>query len=302
VAQLDPGIAHPVVLVTGQQGSGKSTAMRMLSGLLDASPVPLRKPPKDVESWTVTAAGSWSIAVDNVSTIPAWWSDSLCRAVTGDGDVRRKLYSDGDLSVFSFRRCVWLNGIDLTADRGDLAERAVVARFDRLVGRRDERDLAAAWTDAHPRVLGVLLDLAVPVLAAREDVALPRDFRMIDFAKILAAVDTVTGSNGIERYTRQAHDLALDAVSGDPVLGAITEKVKTSWTGTSADLLSLLAAGTFHGERAREWPTTARGLTGHLHRTAPQLREVGWTVHDVHRYGPGKSIGWSLTPPATGLE
>jgi hypothetical protein len=44
--------------------------------------------------------------LDNLSTVPDWLSDSICRAVTGDGDVRRKLYTDGEHAVFSFRRAV----------------------------------------------------------------------------------------------------------------------------------------------------------------------------------------------------
>jgi len=30
----------------------------------------------------------------HVSSVPAWWSDALCRAVSGDGDVRRRLYTE----------------------------------------------------------------------------------------------------------------------------------------------------------------------------------------------------------------
>ena len=65
------------------------------------------------------AAGSWVVALDNLSGIPAWLSDSLCRASTGDGNVKRALYSDAGLAVVKFRRCVVINGIDLGALRGD---------------------------------------------------------------------------------------------------------------------------------------------------------------------------------------
>jgi hypothetical protein len=77
------------------------------------------------------AAGSWVVGVDNLSTIPAWWSDALCRAVTGDGDVRRKLYSDADLTVFASRRVVLLNGIDLGVVRDDLSERLLTIDLHR---------------------------------------------------------------------------------------------------------------------------------------------------------------------------
>lgn len=55
------------------------------------SPVPLRQSPRDADSWVTAAAGSWVVALDNLSAIPPWLSDSLCRAATGDGNVKRAL-------------------------------------------------------------------------------------------------------------------------------------------------------------------------------------------------------------------
>ena len=45
-----------------------------------------------------------------------------CRE-TGDALVRRKLYTDSDLSVVRYRRVLIVNGIDIGAIRGDPAER-----------------------------------------------------------------------------------------------------------------------------------------------------------------------------------
>jgi hypothetical protein len=97
VAALVPDIAHPIPLLvgeqgTGKQGTGKSTTARLLSRLVDPSPAELRSAPRDLEQWAVAAAGSWLVVLDNISGIPDWLSDALCRAVTGDGMVRRRLY------------------------------------------------------------------------------------------------------------------------------------------------------------------------------------------------------------------
>ena len=92
-AAFFPDIPHPVLGIFGEQGRGKTTAAKVLAMLLDPGPVPVRKPPRDAEAWATAAAGSWLVAIDNLSDIQPWLSDSLCRAVTGDGDVRRKLYT-----------------------------------------------------------------------------------------------------------------------------------------------------------------------------------------------------------------
>lgn len=93
VQALLPEQSHPILALRGEQGAGKSSAARMLTALLDKSPVQLRKPPRSVNDWVTAATGSWVIALDNLSSISEDMSDSLCRAVTGDGDVRRKLCS-----------------------------------------------------------------------------------------------------------------------------------------------------------------------------------------------------------------
>lgn len=296
VAALLPGIPHPVTLLTGEQGTGKSTASRILAGLLDPSRVPLRKAPRDVEGWTAAAAGSWVVAVDNVSGLQDWFSDALCRAVTGDGDVRRRLYTDGDLHVVAFRRCVIINGIDLGAVRDDLADRLVTVNLHRIPdrSRRFDADVTSQWQEAHPRVLGAVLDLAARVLAVIDDVDLPSLPRMADFARVLAAVDHVLGTRGLDRYRSLAGNLASDAVTGDPVLAAITEHVTGPWTGTSADLHHLITDS--DQPRGRDWPDP-RKLTGILRRRAPSMRRVGWTVEDLGRRGKACALHFRLVPP-----
>jgi hypothetical protein len=73
--------------------------------------------------------------VDNMCAICGWWSDALCKCVTGDGWVRRPLYTDGELSVVSFRRVLALTTIDAGALRGDLGDRLVLADLEPIDGR-----------------------------------------------------------------------------------------------------------------------------------------------------------------------
>lgn len=85
VAAWVPDIPHPVLWLTGEQGVGKTSALRMLATLLDPSPAPTRTSPRDIQEWSVTARESLVICVDNVSSIPPWFSDAICRTATGDG-------------------------------------------------------------------------------------------------------------------------------------------------------------------------------------------------------------------------
>lgn len=298
VSTLLPKMPHPILVLRGEQGTGKSTASRMLTGLLDPSPVQVRKPPREQDAWVTAAAGSWVVGVDNVSTVAEWWSDALCRAVTGDGDVRRRLYSDGDLAVFAFRRVVLLNGIDLGAVRDDLGERLLTVELTRIDdrARRLDADLVDLWAVAHPRLLGALLDIACRVLAELPRVVLGGLPRMADFARVLAAVDTALGTRSLDTYLGQAADLAADSVSADPVLATITATIRDVWEGPASLLLDHITAELEH-KPGREWPKDARALTAILRRRAPALRRLGWGVDDLGRRGKVPAVRWRLTPP-----
>jgi energy-coupling factor transporter ATP-binding protein EcfA2 len=301
VAALLPDVPHPVLALRGEQGSGKSTATRTLAALLDPSPAQVRKPPRDVDGWVTAAAGSWVVGVDNVSELRDWWSDALCRAVTGDGDVRRRLYSDADLAVFSFRRVALLNGIDLGAVRDDLAERLLTVELHRITdrGRKLDAQLAEQWQAAHPRILGALLTLAARVLDRLEHLTLDRLPRMADFARVLAAVDEALDTDALTAYGRQAGELAADAVDSDPVLAAVVAAVRTPWEGPAGELLDLIAPDPDR-RPPKDWPKDARALTGLLRRRAPSLRRLGWTVDDLGRGGKDKLVRFRLEPPEDG--
>jgi hypothetical protein len=133
VAALIADIPHPIMALRGEQGSAKSSTAQMLVDLIDPSPAPMRSLPRDMKQWAVTASASWAVALDNVSAVPGWLSDALCKAVTGDGYVDRVLYSDDDVTVLAFRRAILMTCIDPGALAGDLAERLLVIELQPIL-------------------------------------------------------------------------------------------------------------------------------------------------------------------------
>ncbi len=295
IGALYPGIPHPALALTGEQGTGKTTAARIIGGLIDPSPVPVRKAPRDADSWITAASGSWVVALDNLSGLADWLSDTLCRAVTGDGDVRRRLYTDGELAVFAFRRCLILTGIDLGTLRDDLADRTLLCDLDRIPDdqRRRESELTEQWKKAHPRILGALLDLATGVAGVLPSVRLDSMPRMADYAVIQAAVDELLGTGGLARYADRAASVASEAVAADPFLAALADALTGPMTGTAAELLATVPTP---DRLPKGWPANARALTALLKRTAPAMRRAGWQVDDLGRGGGNKSVRWSVAP------
>jgi len=299
VAVVFADIPHPVLGLFGEQGTGKSTAAKVLTSLLDPSPVPLRKPPRDAESWTTAASGSWVVGLDNLSAVPEWLSDSMCRAVTGDGDVRRRLYTDADMHVVAFRRCLIVNGIDLGALRGDLAERMLPITLEHIAeqDRREEHALWPDWEQAHPRLLGAVLDLAAGVLAMSPSVRLERKPRMADFARVLAAVDKVLGTEGSKRYLVKQNEIATDSLTGDPFVTTMEADLLAPFEGTAAKLLPLVTPQADKWRPPRGWPATPRQVTRLLKRQAPSMRKAGWVIHHDSGANHDKALVWTIETP-----
>ena len=272
-------IPRPILFLTGEQGTGKSTAAKTIVQLFDPSPAPLRAAPRDVDSWVVAAAGSQLVALDNLSHVPEWLSDALCRAATGEGLVKRALYTDDGLSVITFRRSIILTTIDAGALRGDLGERLVPVELERITAdrRRTDAELDLAFKEAAPRLFGALLELAADVLEVLPTVDVTDLPRMADFGRLLAALDVVKGWRSLDAYRAAVEQVAADVVAGDPLAAGVVEFMaeKSKWTGTATELLQRLA--TYRPDGAG-WPRTAKTLSGALARLAPALRGQGLHV------------------------
>jgi hypothetical protein len=207
--------------------------------------------------------------------------------------VRRKLYTDGEHSVFAFRRCVCLNGIDLGATRGDLGERMLPINLERISesNRQTEDDLWPNWHRRHPRVLGAILDLASKVLSVLHSVELASKPRMADFARIVAAVDAVSGTEALKHYLTKQGSMAADSLAGDPFILAVMEL--RYFDGTSADLRDKVTPE----KPPRNWPGSPRAVTTRLRRHAPAMTRTGWQIDSDQGQNHDKVLRWTIRPP-----
>lgn len=285
VAAWIPQIPHPVLTFKGEQGTGKSMTAQTVVNLIDPSPASKRSQPRDIKAWAAQAFNSWALCLDNISTIPPWLSDTLCKAVTGDGIVDRALYTDDDVVVLTFRRVLAMTTIDAGALAGDLAERLLMLDLQLIdeEHRRTEEELNAAFEAVRPAVLGALFDLLACVLAVLPSVRLDSMPRMADFARVLAAIDQVQDWHTLDDYLATSANVATDALEGDPfgaAIAALLDQVGT-WQGTAAQLLEVLPVP--GGIRPQSWPKDATRTSGRVKRLAPLLRSIGITVDDTQR-------------------
>jgi len=140
VAAFRPTGPYPVLVVNGEQGSAKSTVCRILWMLFDPNAAPLRSEPKEPRDLMIAATNAWCLMLENLSGVPAWLSDALCRIATGGGFATRKLYSDDEEKLFDAQRPVVLNGIPELATRPVCWIERSRSRCHRSRNRKGERN------------------------------------------------------------------------------------------------------------------------------------------------------------------
>lgn len=283
IGALNPDGPYPVLVLQGEQGSAKSTTVRVLRSLVDPAFEALRSPPRDERDLAIAASGNWTPALDNLSGVRPWLSDALCRLATGGGFATRELYSDDREVIFSQKRPVILNGIDALASAGDLRDRGLIVELPPIPpeNKRTERDFYRELDGARPRVLGALLDAVSAALRNLDRVQLKELPRMADFAVwVAAAEEALPWEPGafMDAYTgnrSEANELALD---DEPVAVAIRRLLATrdEWSGTSTELLAKLAELTDEAvRRSKAWPGAPNALSNRLKRISPSLRDAG---------------------------
>jgi hypothetical protein len=273
---------YPVIVLSGEQGSAKSTFSALLRALLDPNTAPLRALPREDRDLFIAASNGHVLAFDNVSGLPAWISDTLCRLATGGGFAVRQLYSDQDEVLFDAARPVILNGIEDIVTRPDLADRAMFLTLEPIPEdrRRPEQELWAAFEAERPRILGALLDAVAKGIAMLPQTRLDKLPRMADFALWATACETALWSSGTfwSAYCGNRDEAVDGVIDADPIAAAVRAVMttQTKWTGTASELLGALAE--MAGERvakAKTWPDSPRALAGRLRRAATFLRKIG---------------------------
>jgi hypothetical protein len=281
-----PGLPCPVQVLHGEQGSAKSTTAKVQKRLIDPADPVLRSLPREGRDLYIAASNSWVIALDNVSGLPVWLSDDLCRLATGGGFATRELYSDDEEKIFSALRPVILNGIEEIATRSDLLDRCILLELPTIAKekRRAEADFWSDFDEASPGILGALLDVVVYGLKNLPTTRLQSCPRMADFATWIVACEPALGwppgtvLQAYERNRSEANSVSLDAsIIGESILSIADDG---GFTGTASELLRTV--NECAGENLRKqvgWPKNGRAISGQLKRIAPNLRQKGVTVN-----------------------
>jgi hypothetical protein len=279
LAAYRPSGPYPVLVIRAEQGAAKTSTARVLRRLIDPARSLEIGVPRDQEGLLVAAQHHHIVSIDNVSTLPNWLSDDLSRLATGAGVALRVKYSTLDeLSLFLCRPVI-LNGIEDFVARADLADRSWIVELPALpdVRKRDENEFAVAYDAAAPRILGAVLDAVAAGHRGVGDVRLTPATRMVGAARFVVASEAALSwppgafEADLAEMRAGSRDSALEASPLTAALVMLAEE--GGFEGTADDLRKELEKRVDERTAARrDWPKTARGISGHLRRLVPDLR------------------------------
>lgn len=276
-----PNIPHIILSQNGEQGSGKSNNSRKIKGIGDPSKVMLTSTPKDLDQAQMTAEKHWISTFDNISKIHEWFSDFLCRGVTGEGDMKRSLYTNDDEFIRSYRRCFVLNGIGASLWRADLLDRSIIFDIPILKNTRPEKLMEEEWKNALPGILGGFFTSISKAITIVPKVTGHEKFRMSDFAQWGAALSEAMGYSQDEFFKKyqESVDRKWQETAEENTLVnklvAVVEESNGEWQGSVTALLEKVNPEDCHDKHL---PSSQKALSSELLRIAPILRNVGIDV------------------------
>lgn len=293
LAGLYAAIPNPILVFVGQQGSAKTTRSRRLKSLLDPSITPVLGD-LEMSDLFLTFQHHAVPCFENVSSFRRREADMFCRAVTGNGVERRKLYSDSDQVLYTFRRPIIINGIDTPSTRPDFLDRCLIINCRRMEQFTTLLELDRLFEAARPRLFGAMLDLLVKTLAVLDTTPAATEFRMADFARFGRAVAVALGKQpedfdkAYRLNIRQQEVEILEDCPMSRLLGkfAIRYPKSKPWEGTSELMLQKLkevahVAG--DADAKKDLPHSARWLSSRLGELAPALETQGVFVKKMPR-------------------
>ena len=286
-AGLIPGIPRPLTVLHGPQGSGKSLLLRFKRLLQDPARPLIQGMPKDEMAFLQMASHNLCVLIDNLSSLPVWLSDGMSRFCSGDGFVKRTLFTDEDDYIMEAQGIGALVGINLIVSAPDLLDRAIIYQMERPSDseRLEETDDLLPRFDAlRPALVGAMFEALSMALQLRDEIPRPAVLpRLADYARWGCATAVALGYSSEDYWAAlktNANTLTEEALDASPVARAVMSFMadKEVWQGTPGELLSRLndvAQDLRVDTSNRAWPKDARWVTRRLNLVIPNLAQVG---------------------------
>jgi hypothetical protein len=279
-----------MLVLHGKKGSAKSTLQTLIKLLVDPSKPTLLTIHNDRAEFVQQLAHNHVAYYDNVKNTPGWLSDEACKAVTGIGQTKRKLYSDDDDIVYEYKRCLAFSGINVSLTEPDALDRSIMIELARIADdkRREESEIISEFFELRPKLLAYIFDTLAKTLQIKPDIKKLSNLpRMADFAlwgEAIARAMDYEDLEFIHAYYDNIGKQNVEAIENNPLGQAIArfyeEEIENNyqetWEGKPAELLEHLeriAQSHKINTNSKSWPREVRWLTRRLNQIRSNLLE-----------------------------
>ena len=322
ICSFIPDIPHPICIPYGEQGSCKSTFCEFQKRLIDPSKINLLTVPKDKSEFVQQLHHNYLVVYDNVSYLPPWFSDEVCKAVTGIGNSKRRLYSDDEDVIVNYRRCIIINGINNNLTEPDALDRCVLIELERIPSksRKEESRVELQFEELRPKLLGFIFDILVKTLQIKPGLELSHLPRMADFAvwgeAITRAMD-YKPMEFIDAYNKNIGRQNIEVIESNQLAQAIVkfvfswyeEEKQACWISPTSKVLENLnkMAQAYNIDTTnKEWPKAVEFVDKKTETTTIESQRGPWNPYCIgennYRQQQNKNTSiiriWKESPPS----
>jgi hypothetical protein len=289
-----PGIPHTVGIFYGEKGAAKTTTLKILKMIIDPSILDIMTFPKNNADLIQVLSHHWFCNFDNISYIDSVTSDTLCRAATGEGFTKRGVFTNDDDIIYSYKRCVAINGINLVAKKEDLLDRSILFELERISehDRKEETKIWEKFNIIRPTVLGAIFTILSKAMKKYETTQVDLLYRMGDFTKWGYVITEALGYDGsvfMKKYKKCIDKQNQEVIQSNPFAATVTEfmKEKGFWKATPHELLKQFqktAEMMGLDLNSPDFPKTYFSVTKKLNQIRSNLLGIGISFNKGHKH------------------
>jgi len=291
----------PMIVFDGSAGSIKTTATATVKRIIDPSGKSNQDNVSSMQEkqndLIVQLSNRYLSSFDNVSYIDSKISDVICRAITGSNNERRKLYTDSDEAIFSFRSKIVLNGIIPTLDYPDLQTRLI--SYDRETidesNLISEKEFQERLDEILPGVLGFIFQTLAKALEKYPELkdSIKPKTRMADFEILGEIVSRCLGNppnKFLKEYYAKVNQRNISNQENYPIIQAIQILMKNKKFHEDSALNIYTELSKIAEEELKinlkdifiKFPKHYNQITRHLKVVKPLLKTSGFEVNNYH--------------------
>ncbi len=236
-------IGHPILILSGSKGAGKSQIAKEISTIVDPRDMDLVVTSRKRDDFALRLHNNYMVVLDNVLSTNTSNSDLIAEAVTGGGYTRRALYKNTEEIHLNLRTLIVMTGTDIACRENDILDRSILLTLDRLNPKEimTEEKLNALFLDDLSLILGCCFKLLATALNDEEPVTVSKT-RMADAFDLMVRIGRALGyeDDTISQLLWDNQSKINHVAISDDVVGACLiefMQMRDSFQGSVSELL-----------------------------------------------------------------